>query len=121
MSVMRTIARRASTLLIVMVGWVLFRAPSLGDAAEMYRAMFSWPGLDPGVLGRLGSVRAEITMALACFVFLLPASFTVGPRLVRVDESPARLLRVATMTMALPVALMLVATGSFSPFLYFQF
>ena len=39
------VTRRLVTLLIVIVGWVLFRAADFGQAAVMLRAMFSWQDL----------------------------------------------------------------------------
>ena len=114
--------RRIITLLIVMVGWVFFRADSLGDAFAYLSAMVTpdLSGLNEAVSVAIDR-RALAALGLASIVFLLPASFTMGPK---VESSPGRLTtlyRVGLYAVALPYAAVLIASGTFSPFLYFQF
>ena len=116
------VVRRAVTFLIVVVGWVFFRAESLTRALTMIRAMFvpSGLGLPDAVSASLTHQRA-LALGVALLVVLLPATFVVG-RLVQ--ESPGRFAvaaRVAVSAVAAPYAAVLVAAGTFSPFLYYQF
>lgn len=114
--------RRALTLLLVILGWVIFRADSLGHAGQIYAAMFgggtgaAWGDIAPAL-----THRHLLVLALGTIVFFLPAGFS-GPRLL---ETPAplrpRVLRFALIFVLLPWALVLAAAGTFSPFLYYQF
>jgi len=116
------VPRRALTFLLVVVGWVFFRAADLGRALDMLRLMF---------VPRTGEVPAEVTtvltdqrtlvLALALLVVLMPRDLVMGRV---VDESRTRIAgaaRVAYSAVGAPYAAVLVAAGTFSPFLYFQF
>jgi alginate O-acetyltransferase complex protein AlgI len=114
--------RRALTFLLVVIGWVFFRAADMGRALEMLRLMF---------VPRAGEVPAEITtvltdqrtlvFVLGMLVVLMPRDLVMGKV---VDESRTRIAgaaRVAYSAVGAPYAAVLVAAGTFSPFLYFQF
>jgi alginate O-acetyltransferase complex protein AlgI len=116
------VARRAATFLLVVVGWVFFRAPDLGRALTMLRAMVvpSGTGLPEAVEAALTDQRT-LVLGLALLVVLLPSSFVLGRV---VEESQGRFAvaaRVAVSAVAAPYAAVLVAAGTFSPFLYYQF
>jgi alginate O-acetyltransferase complex protein AlgI len=117
------IPRRILTLLLVVVGWVIFRADSLHHALGILKTM-AVPQLasTSSLLIEAGvRTQAEVTLALALLVLFVPASFVMGRFL---DESRTRLAsgtRVAYSVVAAPMAAILVAAGTFSPFLYFQF
>jgi alginate O-acetyltransferase complex protein AlgI len=114
--------RRASTFLIVVLGWVIFRAENMTAAVDYYRAMFSLDTFDVTEIQSLLSTRIMLTLLLASLATVaLPRSIVGGPALVRRDNTLAMAGRAAVMLIALPVSLLLVASGSFSPFLYFQF
>jgi alginate O-acetyltransferase complex protein AlgI len=109
------------TVILVLLGWILFRSPSLGYAAGYGLALVR-PGfrIPPEVAVTLGP------LAILCLVFgaasvLIPGSWVTGVRL----ENPApvvnRLLRLGMVGVVLPAAIVLILAGSFSPFLYFQF
>ncbi|MGH3753536.1 MAG: MBOAT family O-acyltransferase [Pseudonocardiaceae bacterium] len=116
------VARRALTLLIVMVGWVLFRSPDLGTALVFLQHMAI-----PEAVGLTDTVAASLTnqrlaiLLLAALVFLLPARPVTGRYLESVRSRPATVLRVGVMTVGLLYSALLVATGTFSPFLYYRF
>ena len=118
----RLVARRALTLLLVVVGWVLFRSPDLGAALVMLQHMLI---LDSG--GLTDVVDAALTnqrlliLLLAALIFLLPPRPVAGPYLESVRSRPATVFRVGVMTAGLCYSALLVATGTFSPFLYYQF
>jgi alginate O-acetyltransferase complex protein AlgI len=115
-------ARRALTLLIVMFGWVIFRAPDPGTALVVLRHLVvpDLGGLTDVVDASLTNQRLAILL-LAALVFLLPAHPITGPYLESVRSRPATALRIGVMTVGLCYSALLVATGTFSPFLYYQF
>lgn len=118
----RRLARRALTLLIVVVGWVLFRSPDLGTALVLWQHMVI---PDPG--GLTDAVSASLThqrlviLLLAGVVFLLPTRPITGRYLESMRSRPAAVLRIGVMTAGLLYSALLIATGTFSPFLYYRF
>ncbi len=113
-------ARRALTLLLVVVGWVLFRAPHLGHALGMLQVMVVPHVAATSVLAT-ASHRAVVTLALALLVVLLPREFVMGRFLEQQPRPLVRAGRLAYAAVAAPLAAVLVAAGTFSPFLYFRF
>ncbi len=115
-------ARRALTLLVVIFGWVLFRSPDLSTALVFLRHMviLDLGGLPDVVAASLTNQRLAILLG-AALVFVLPAEPVTGRYLESVRSRPAAMLRVGVMTLGLFYAALLVATGTFSPFLYYRF
>jgi alginate O-acetyltransferase complex protein AlgI len=120
--VRRRIARRALTFLLVVVGWVFFRSPDLGYAFVMLwnMALPDFQGLSDVVDAALTNQRTLILLA-ALVVVLLPPHPVTGPYLESVRSRNATVLRVSIMTIGLAYSSILVAAGTFSPFLYYQF
>ncbi|HKR48116.1 MAG TPA: MBOAT family protein [Pseudonocardiaceae bacterium] len=116
------LARRVLTLLIVVFGWVLFRSPDLGTALIFVQHMviLDLGGLTDVVDAALTNQRLVILL-LAALVFLLPARPITGRYLESARSRPATVLRVGVMTVGLFYSALLVATGTFSPFLYYRF
>ncbi len=116
------LARRALTLLVVVFGWVLFRSPDLGTAVVLLRHMVipDPGGLPDMVAASLTNQRLAILLG-AALVFVLPAEPVTGRYLESVRSRPASMLRVGVMTLGLFYSALLVATGTFSPFLYYRF
>jgi alginate O-acetyltransferase complex protein AlgI len=114
--------RRALTFLLVVVGWVFFRAASIGDALVMLKHMFVPSGLAlPETVSTALTDQRTLILALSLLVVLLPATFVLGRVLDYGRSRPALVARYAVMALAAPYAAMLVAAGTFSPFLYYQF
>ncbi|MGH3796892.1 MAG: MBOAT family O-acyltransferase [Pseudonocardiaceae bacterium] len=118
----RWLARRLLTLLIVVFGWVLFRSPDVSTALVFAQHMVipDSGGLTDAVDTSLTHQRVVILL-LAALVFLLPARPVTGPYLEAVRSRPATALRVSVMTAGLLYSALLIATGTFSPFLYYRF
>jgi alginate O-acetyltransferase complex protein AlgI len=118
----QVVFRRALTFLLVVVGWVFFRAESMGQALTMLKHMFvpSGFGLPEAVEVSLTNTRS-IMLVLALLVVLLPGSFVLGRLLESGRTRAAGVTRFAVMGIAGPYAAVLVAAGTFSPFLYYQF
>ena len=113
--------RRAAVLLIVLVGWVMFRAESGGLALDYYRAMLvPTGGITPSVDTALDH-QALVVLLLASLVVLLPPTRSAGRTLVEGTGRAVAAARAAVLGIALPASLVLAFSGTFSAFLYFQF
>ena len=116
------VVRRSVTLLLVVLGWVLFRAATFGDAARVYGAMLPvhFGALTPAVHNALTG-EPIVALLVGLWTCLFPRWLVLG----RVVEDgawrgAALAARVAVL-LILPVAAISVAAGSFSPFLYYRF
>ncbi len=119
----RNPARQLLTFVIVCVGWALFRAPDLSVALDITGAMFNplagWK-LGPDLGAALTAQRFWLlTIGLATLV--LPRRAVVGPWIDASVSRAATLSRTLVSTMGVAYAGLLVASGTFSPFLYFRF
>ncbi len=114
--------RRAVAFLLVMVGWVPFRAADLHQAGVFLEAMFipDMSGL-PASMSEAATNRATLTLVLAATVVLLPRAWVTGRYLEAARSRVAVGARVAVSAIGAPYAAILVAAGTFSPFLYYQF
>jgi alginate O-acetyltransferase complex protein AlgI len=99
----------ALTLATVVVGWVMFRAETIGQAASVYRAMFGLKGLG------FDWIRGH-SMALSVLILALGIALTKDTY----DLSPPTRTRTALVEAAL-LALCITRLAQPSPFLYFQF
>jgi len=82
-----------------------------------------WPqglGLSTEVSTALTHQRT-VVLLLAGLVVLLPGSLVLGRVLEFGTHRPAAALRLAVVTVGLGYATVLVAAGTFSPFLYYKF
>ena len=112
---------RVITAIAVIVGWVVFRASSLEHAGRyLWATLAGWgrpalPHLDTALTNRAWS-----TLVFGLLVFALPAHWSTHRFLERPNRG-AGAYRLAVLGLALPSAVVLIAAGSFSPFLYFRF
>jgi alginate O-acetyltransferase complex protein AlgI len=114
--------KRGFTFLLVVVGWVIFRSPNLPYALQYLERMFVPHGgqLPETVFAALTHYRLFL-LSLGLLVVLVPGSWVFGKILARRDvrwTAPARWL---VSGVCAPYAAIVVAAGTFSPFLYFQF
>jgi alginate O-acetyltransferase complex protein AlgI len=116
------LARRALTLVLVVLGWVFFRSAGLPQAITMLGHMFTpdGHGLTELVNAALTNQRLVILL-IALLVVLLPTHPVTGPMLESSRTRTATVLRIGVMTVGLAYSAILIASGTFSPFLYFQF
>jgi alginate O-acetyltransferase complex protein AlgI len=113
---------RTVTLLLVAVGWVMFRSPNIHTALDFYRVMFNPFHHVPTDLVSLGLGRKNLlALLLGIGVFFLPRSLVVGRALECAEDRWVDPARLAVLCVVLPYVAMLVVSGTFSPFLYFQF
>ncbi|QWF81494.1 MBOAT family O-acyltransferase [Amycolatopsis sp. CA-230715] len=116
------VARRALTLVLVVFGWVIFKSADLPHALAMIGHMLlpDFSGLTDVVDAALTNQRLVFLLAALVVVFL-PAHPVTGPMLESSRSRQANGLRIGVMTAGLLYAAILIANGTFSPFLYYQF
>lgn len=114
-------ARRALTVLVIMLSWVVFRAESLPQALVFYASLadFGQLGLSGPVAAALDT-RALATLVLASAVFFLPRAFS-GWDWLRAGGWAGFAQRLAVLGPGTAYALVLAVSGSYTAFLYFQF
>lgn len=116
------VARRAFTFLIVLVGWVIFRAPDIAHASLFLKTMFvpDFSSLPDAVTASMSHYRVFM-LGLGLLVLLVPNSWVFGQVLQRRDVRWPTGFRWVVSGALAPYAAIVVAAGTFSPFLYFQF
>jgi alginate O-acetyltransferase complex protein AlgI len=113
--------RRAGVLFAVMLGWVLFRSPSAGAAFNYLSAMFAPGGFTPDAVTAAIDTRAVIAMGIGAASWFLPGNFVGGLVVTGRQGLRGAAMRLAEVAVAFPYTLIVVASGTFSPFLYYQF
>jgi len=109
------------TVILVMFGWILFRSVDLPYAAGYVNALLRpVGGLTPDVALALDPLAA-VALAIGVASIAIPRWWVTGVRLEQASSWTVRGLRLATVGVVLPVALVFMISGTFSPFLYFQF
>ncbi len=104
--------RIARTMVLVIIGWVMFRAVNMHEAFKMFGGMVGLNGwsISPEFSWHLTSDRIIMLVVAALLVYLLPTLRKIG--------------QTAASYLLIPLFLWAVATLSsqaFIPFLYFQF
>ena len=105
------------TLLVAVLGWVLFDLPTISGAVRYYGAMFG-AGAGLASAADLFYLRSYAAVFLAAILAALPLGKNLYGRL------PARVKAVATPVMILAVLLVSTAylvDATYNPFLYFRF
>ena len=118
--------RHLFTMLLVVVGWVLFRADTLGGAVQYLQAMAGLGGralVDSQALYYLVQYRFELVVAVIASLPVVPLAKKLWER----DARPALARGIVTAGTTAALAVLLVVSVSyvlsttFSPFLYFKF
>ena len=114
---------RTRTIVLVIVLWALFRANSLNQAVEYFGALL---GEGTGMLSadlvlQTADIPELVALSIGIATFFLRRSFS-GSAVVTEEGGPhAAVARGMLFLVALPLSLLLIVSGTFSPFLYFQF
>jgi alginate O-acetyltransferase complex protein AlgI len=110
----------AVTLLFVVIGWVMFRAPDVGTAFGFYAAMAgaSGFGLGEAVAWQIPASSVVILVLGILFaVFEVRQGFFARTR----TYAPAGPLAQAALVGVFALAVLQLSSTTYSPFLYFQF
>lgn len=126
----RTAGWIALTLLVVLIGWVVFRAPTLTEAANIYAGMLGLNGFHlPLELALQITHESLVVLGLAVVIAAAePAMIQAVRERYYLSSGPGgALAATGTLVPALAtsvifaLSVMRLAEQSFSPFLYFQF
>jgi len=128
--------RWALTFLLVVLGWVMFRADSVGGAMALYAAMFRFDaaGLSDAYAAGVTRLQAA-TLALAYAVIALrgwqvrkrgrtpfsPADTAAGGAAEKRCASPFSPVTTGLLLPLFALSVLKLSAQSYSPFLYFQF
>lgn len=104
------------TLLAVTIGFVIFRADTMGQAAAFIKSMFSFTRT------QYGFMTASSVMSPLFIITMMIAAAASTPILKMVPQRKASLAvgRVCTIILYL-LCIMEIAAGSYNPFIYFRF
>jgi alginate O-acetyltransferase complex protein AlgI len=116
------ILRRLITMLIVIVGWVLFRSANIAQTIGFLGAMFTVTDLPISYeLSLALNYRNLLILMAALPAFFLPGDFSVIKILMN-KKDPVPLLAGALMILlVLPYCAALIVGGASSPFIYYRF
>ncbi|VUD58783.1 Peptidoglycan O-acetyltransferase [Thalassocella blandensis] len=119
--------RWIATLLIVMIGWVAFRALSISDAMTFYNAMFLDWNFNFSSAYAVTVTRYQLLMLVVAFaaIFIFGYIDKFRGSRTKASRSPAMMVNhtvsYCAMAFLFMVSLMKLTAESYSPFLYFQF
>ena len=106
---------RVYTLLVVVLGFTLFRADTLAQAGAMFAAMFTGVGLE---WAGTAAVCARLTpVFLLTLAFALALSFPVSKRFRPKNDT----VTLAGALVLLVLCMFNLSAGTFNPFIYFRF
>ena len=120
--------RTAYALVVVITGWVLFRADSMAHAGRYLSAMVRLPAGD-GIHDVVQYLFPETVLAMAAGVVLSAPCIralkvyiaTWSPAISNVGAFPVATLRGASLLVILGLSVMALAATSHNPFIYFRF
>lgn len=110
----------AMSFVLVTIGWVFFRSPSLAAAAHYLAAMFMLGPQTGDMPATIAKSTPEIIRYLAIGSFFAFAPLDRLSRL-RLDRPAVMALQLALASASLLYSSVLLAANSFNPFIYFRF
>ncbi len=114
--------RLMGTLLILLIGWVIFRSENLTYAAQYLSVMFGFvrSEVDGNLLSSLINAKVIVIMLLG-ILLCLPWKNWVGNLEDRVGTAPYHLMRTVSFVVLFILSVIFVLSSTFNPFIYFQF
>ena len=106
---------RVYTLLVVVLGFTLFRADTLSQAGAMFAAMFTGVGLNWTGTATVCSLLTPVFLLTLVFALLL--SFPVAKRIQPKNDS----ITLIGALVLLVLCMFNLSAGTFNPFIYFRF
>lgn len=133
-SVLRRVALTAWTMLLVVIGWVLFRADTVAVAVRMYKGMlgFNGIGFSDEFEWQIGGLAVSLMFVAIAIVYIQPmleawyrkaeetGGQVLGVEKIRKVRRHGIVGQIAIIVLFLAAVSRLIA-NSYSPFLYFQF
>jgi alginate O-acetyltransferase complex protein AlgI len=106
-----------ATFLLISIGWVFFRSPTLGDALQRLSIMFTGVAAEGGGLLLAGQLLVRGPL----LILMLSAALAFQPRQGYDWSKDLNWFKILVLAMLLVSALATLFARSFSTFLYFQF
>jgi alginate O-acetyltransferase complex protein AlgI len=114
--------RRFLTLIIVVVGWVLFRSENVSQAIQFITAMFTFSDLPITYeLSRALNYRSVLFVLVAVPVFFLPADVSLIQLIVNRKDPVPLVAGIILILLLLPYCAALIIGGANSSFIYYRF
>jgi alginate O-acetyltransferase complex protein AlgI len=116
--------RWALTFLLVVLGWVMFRAPTVDHALLMYAAMFRFDGVGLSELYAGSVTTLQVVTLVLAFAIVLYRGLSQRLRGAQVHAPVTGWRAPAAVAVLLPLfalSVLKLSAQSYSPFLYFQF
>ncbi len=116
------VTRRTATLLVVTVGWVLFRSADFEQAALLLRAMFTWKDLPLAYALSLNLNPWDLgVLVVAATVFALPAEYSGYRTLIASPRPRPTFAALLLVVVVFPLCGLLIVSSPAAPFIYFRF
>ena len=117
-----TSLRRAVTLLIVMVGWVLFRSENISQATDFLAVMVTPINRPvPYELSLVLNYRNVMFMIAAAVSFFLPGRFSLTACAMTYKRPVLVIAGLIAILVLLPYSAALITGGATTPFIYYRF
>jgi alginate O-acetyltransferase complex protein AlgI len=110
----------ALSFVLVMIGWVFFRSPTLSGAIDYLAAMFLLGPASGGVAAAVSELSRDTLFYLALGAFFAFAPLERVSRL-RLDNPAVMAWQLGLSSLSLLYSSVLLAANSFNPFIYFRF
>jgi len=114
-------ARHVYSLIVVMVGWVFFRADTLTGAVGYLTAMAGQGGIEPSGYAVAWYLTPDVSLAIAAGII---GSTPLVPTLASRPQASALALRAASavaLSALLVASIVEIAARTYNPFIYFRF
>lgn len=115
-------ASRIFTLLLVLIGWIIFRADSIEHALSFITHMFVWESNAVSIqVAEVLTTQRVFWLLIGLAPVLMLGRRSIGTRISSPSVKADLWIRICTLCVWGPVSLIYSLSSTFSPFLYFQF
>lgn len=114
-----SVIRHIVTLLIVLIGWVLFRCENIGDFADMAGTMFSFNFDAMGLAEARLYIESYFVYFIGAVIFSTPVYYKICGRFEK--STVFAVIKYGALLVLMLVSVMFLAHSSYNPFIYFRF
>ncbi|MBQ4074169.1 MAG: MBOAT family protein [Clostridia bacterium] len=113
------VLRHGATLLMILLGWILFRIEDMGQLGQVFAGMFTFTGGAPAYLaGHHDALYPMYLMIPAC-IGCLPVGKWLQGKLP--DNAAAAWMRAAADVLLFALCIFMLLGSTYNPFIYFRF
>ncbi len=113
------VLRHLFTLLLILMGWILFRIEDMGQLGQVIAGMFSLNGGAPAYLAGQHDVLYPLYLMIPACIGCLPVGKWLKERLP--DTAAVELLRTAADILLFALCVFMLLGSTYNPFIYFRF